>query len=100
MPYSVPSKINCSSLNKLVNELLQDTSESLKSIEFDFLIQGELLRIPLNDHLSERNISSEATIVVEYIERTPAPEPQNSILHDDWVSSIKTCEKWYVVNNL
>lgn len=46
------------------------------------------------EHLQERNVSSETTVDIEYVERTPAPEPQDSILHDDWVSSVKTLDKW------
>lgn len=77
-----------------MNQILQDSNNGIvTSIEFDFLIQGELLRAPLHEHLQERNISSEAILEIEYIERTPAPDPQNSILHDDWVASIKTADK-------
>lgn len=94
MPYSVPLKIDCNSLNKLLNQILQDSNNGIvTSIEFDFLVHGELLRAPLHEHLQERNISSEATLEIEYVERTPAPEPQNTILHDDWVASIKTADK-------
>lgn len=81
-------------LNKLVNELLVESSQLEKAVEFDFLVLGELLRQPLSDHLRDHNASVEATIEVEYIERTPAPEPQDALLQDDWISGIQVSDKW------
>lgn len=65
-----------------------------KPREFDFLVFGELLRLPLLEHLKEHNVSTEVTIDVEYLERTSAPEPENSVLHDDWIGTIKASDKW------
>lgn len=48
----------------------------------------------LSAHLKERSISFEDVIEVEYVERFPAPEPQDCLLHDDWVSAVHTHEKW------
>lgn len=93
VPYSVPAKIDGASLNKLLNELLRDSGGTLKTIDFDFLVQNELLRVPLHEHLQERGLSAEALIEIEYLERTPAPEPQESILHEDWVATIKVADK-------
>lgn len=50
--------------------------------------------MPLIKHLQEHGISTETTVDIEYIERTQAPEPENSILHDDWVSGLQTSDKW------
>ncbi|XP_063901472.1 ribosome biogenesis protein WDR12 homolog [Zophobas morio] len=95
VPLAVPSSIEHSSLNELVNQLIKENkSDFLKPKEFDFLIQGELVRLPLVEHLTEHAISTEATIDIEYIERTPAPQPQDSLLHDDWVSGIHCADKW------
>ena len=33
---------------------------------------------------------------IEYVEKHPAPRPDNCLLHDDWVSSVAVCKKWYV----
>lgn len=93
VPYSVPAKIDCASLNKLLNELLRDSGGILKDVAFDFLVQNEILRVPLHEHLQERSLSTEAVVEIEYLERTPAPEPQDSILHDDWVASVKVSNK-------
>lgn len=45
-------------------------------------------------HLKEREISFEDIIEIEYVERYPAPEPQDCLIHDDWVSAIKTNDKY------
>lgn len=51
-------------------------------------------RSRLNFHLKERSISFEDVIEIEYIERFPVPEPQDCLLHDDWVSAVETNGKW------
>jgi len=95
VPLAVPANINNKDLNELLNQLLKESnSDFLKPKEFDFLAVGELLRVSLAEHLQERSVSTEATVDVEYIDRTPAPEPEESILHDDWVSSVHSSDKW------
>ncbi|EFA03458.1 ribosome biogenesis protein WDR12 homolog [Tribolium castaneum] len=95
VPLAVPGSIEHNSLNELINQLIKENkSDFLKPKEFDFLVLGELLRVPLLEHLKEHNISTEIAIDVEYIERTPAPEPQDSLLHDDWVSGLHCVDKW------
>lgn len=91
----MPANIDCRSLNKLVNKLLKENNpDVLKSLDFDFLILGELLRIPLCEHLQEKGVSTETTVEIEYIQRTPAPQPQDALQHDDWISSIHVADKW------
>lgn len=95
VPFSVPSNVDSAALNKLVNELLREKDAGLlKDIEFDFLIANELLRETLLEHLNERTIPAEDAIEVEYIQRTPAPEPENAMLHDDWVCGVEVADKW------
>ena len=64
-------------------------------MEFDFLVGGEFLRISLLDHIQSKDISTETTVDVEYVERFPAPEPEDSLNHDDWVSSCHCFKEWY-----
>ncbi|CAG9813933.1 unnamed protein product [Phaedon cochleariae] len=95
VPLSVPQTIDTKSLNDLVNQLLKEANpEFLKPKDFDFIVIGELLRVPLIEHLQERSVSTEVTVEIEYIERTPAPEPEDSLLHDDWVCGVQTADKW------
>lgn len=63
-------------------------------MDFDFLVDGELLRSPLDIHMSQKNVSSESIVVVEYMEATPSPEPMDCLIHDDWVSSIHSKGSW------
>jgi len=76
---------------------LCDDDGVVKKIEFDFLVNGELLRSPLDIHLSQKDVSSETVVVIEYMEAFPSPEPADCLLHDDWVSSIHTKGSWYFV---
>lgn len=93
-PMSIAANVNNLELNTLVNALLQESGDFLKAVDFDFLIAGEFLRYKLGDHLKERSISFEDTIEIEYVERFPAPEPQDCLLHDDWVSAVETRDNW------
>lgn len=54
------------------------------------------LRSRLGGHLKERGVSFEDTIEIEYVERFPSPEPQDCLLHDDWVSAVHTRNNWYI----
>lgn len=77
-------------LDKLCNDF-----GVVQKVDFDFLVNGELLRSPLDIHLSQKNVSSESNVVVEYMEATPSPEPLDCLIHDDWVSAIHS-KGWYV----
>lgn len=78
-----------------MNSLLGENSEAeAKPVEFEFIVLGEFLRLRLGSHLKERSISFEDVIQVEYVERFPVPEPQECLLHDDWVSAVQTYDKW------
>lgn len=84
-------------LNTFVNTLLEQdalNSEYNSPIEFDFIVFDEYLRGRLCDHIREKEVSFEDTIDMEYVERFPAPEPQECLLHDDWVSAVKASDKW------
>lgn len=94
--YSLPIDIDGKLLNDTVNQLLTESrTEHTTPIEFDFIVEGELLRTTVIEHLQEKAISTESTVNIEYVQRTPPPEPEDSILHDDWISGIHTCDgKW------
>ncbi|XP_053988455.1 ribosome biogenesis protein WDR12 homolog [Hylaeus anthracinus] len=93
-PLSVHTSIVPSELNTLVNELLKESTDIRNAIEFDFLVFSQFLRTSLNEHIAERNASTEEVINVEYVEKYPPPEPQDCLIHDDWVSAVAVCEKW------
>lgn len=96
VPYSIDATVTTTELNTFINTLLQQASleDNKRNVEFDFLVFDEYLRGRLCDHLKDKAISFEDAIELEYVERFPAPEPQECLLHDDWVSAVKACGKW------
>lgn len=86
--------VTTTDLNTLINTLLQHSSEEHATVNFDFMIQDECIRTTLNEHLREKAISFEEVINIEYAEKFPAPEPQDCLLHDDWVSAVHTKGQW------
>jgi len=85
--FNVPASISSSGLNTLIQGLLEEVEG--KSLEFEWLCLGELLRGKLSEHVGKRNdITAETVIELEYIEKNLPPEPQISANHDDWVSSV------------
>ncbi|KAL5006229.1 hypothetical protein ScPMuIL_015035 [Solemya velum] len=87
-PYSVPSTVEITDLVSLINTILQESDAGQGGVEFDFLIEGEFLRTSLDKHLENKGISPETVVEIEYVERHPAPKPEDSLLHDDWVSCV------------
>lgn len=69
MPLGVPSEALPVDLNGLVNSLLRrthesdvkDTGEDIEHVEFDFLVNGELLRAELGDHVIQKGIPTVST---------------------------------------
>lgn len=97
-PYAIKSNISTTELSTLVNALLKETDASIvKSVDFDFLICGELLRSSVEEHLQEKGVSTEDTVELEYFERLPAPTPQDCLMHDDWVSAVHAHTNGFVV---
>lgn len=94
-PYAIQSNVQSSDLNTLVNALLKETNAAIeKAVEFDFLVCGELLCTTLAEHLQEKGASTEETLDIEYLERFPAPAPQDCLMHDDWVSAVQAHGSW------
>ena len=42
----------------------------------------------------------EDLVEIEFVERQPAPKPEDSLLHDDWVSCLQGCKEWSVLGRL
>ncbi|XP_035206556.1 ribosome biogenesis protein WDR12 homolog [Stegodyphus dumicola] len=93
--FSVPGSVSVKELNTLVNSVLKGTEpQNYRDEEFDFLLLGELLRLPILEHLVVKNCSTEEVLEIEYFVKYPSPSPENSLIHDDWVSSVNTMGKW------
>lgn len=93
-PLSVPASIVPLNLNTLLNTLLRETFDFSSPISFDFLVFSEFLRSSLCTHIVGRGCSTEDVIIIEYLEKHPPPEPQDCLIHDDWVSSVAVAGKW------
>jgi ribosome biogenesis protein YTM1 len=95
--------------------LCLDDGIAEKQVDFDFLIGEEFLRGTLEELVlrhealkqGEENkdeneelgvvkpkIGVEEVIEIEYVERTAPPEPENVLMHDDWVSAVDATDKW------
>lgn len=71
------------------DDLIKNLNEDLQSTEFDFYINNEFISTTLEKFLEQNeNIKTESVIEIEYVERYPPPEPIDTIVVDDWVSSI------------
>lgn len=95
-PFAVDSTVTTSELNSLLNQLIQESTidENFKKVDFDFLAAEQFIRTNLGEHIASRGVSSETVIDVEYVERLPAPQPQDCLLHDDWVAAVHVSENW------
>ena len=84
---SIPSISGSSELNALVKGLL--LSDDIEDLEFDFLINGEYFESEnLGCYISEKSISTESVLEIEYVLKQKEPKLEKSLLHNDWVSSI------------
>ena len=105
-PFSLAASIETPDLSKLINGLLKEKKDSedkvgdgveavdeWKNVEFDFLLDGHLLRVPLSQFVSEKSLSTETVIEVEYVEKYPSPKPEDSLIHDDWVAAVAGLKK-------
>jgi ribosome biogenesis protein YTM1 len=60
-------------------------------LSFDFLCFNQLVRSSLEEHIREKDESLLESIVdIEYIERFKGPEPEDALIHDDWVSACRS----------
>ncbi|PRW33193.1 ribosome biogenesis WDR12-like protein [Chlorella sorokiniana] len=83
-PIAVPANLTRYGLSQIINHLLAlDPARP-----FDFLIDGELLRLSLAKHLLDRHISTEAVLEIEYVPAVLPPTPKEEHPHEDWVSAI------------
>ncbi|KAK9244958.1 WD40-repeat-containing domain protein [Lipomyces tetrasporus] len=88
VPLYVPLALKRYGLSEIVNHLLATE----KPIPFDFLINSELLRVSLQDYITQKGLSSEQTLALEYTRSILPPTFLASYVHPDWVSSVDVIE--------
>lgn len=86
---TVPANVTRYGLSQVVNHLL----ECDEYVPFEFLVEEELLRVTLGEHIAARNTSTEATLEVEYFPALLPPEPQDESEQEDWISCISILRK-------
>ncbi|KAL8470980.1 hypothetical protein ACS0TY_033525 [Phlomoides rotata] len=85
---SIPANLTRFGLSALVNNLLQAANVEWKSEPFDFLIDGELVRMSLEEFLLAKGIFAEKVLEIEYIKAIVPRKEEDPSLHDDWVSAV------------
>ncbi|KAL8781824.1 MAG: hypothetical protein Q9194_000184 [Teloschistes cf. exilis] len=83
-------------LSSLVNTLLRTE----KPVPLDFLIEGSFLPSSLDDYLTQRGLSSETTLTLEYVKAAIPPVHLATFEHDDWVSSVDVLSNTSVAGRL
>ncbi|MCO5599785.1 hypothetical protein L7F22_053892 [Adiantum nelumboides] len=105
VPYLVPTTWRRTQLSTLVNRLLQqtaneeDSSTITKSIPFDFIINGELLRVSLNQYLQSKELTEESTLEIEYVRSTLPPTFTAAFEHDDWIGGVDGSKEGYFLTS-
>lgn len=85
---AVPSDLTRLGLSSIVNNLLKAVDSDWEPKPFDFLIDGELVRMSLEEFLLAKGISAEKVLEIEYIKAVVPRKQEEPCLHDDWVSAI------------
>ncbi|KAH6761850.1 Transducin/WD40 repeat-like superfamily protein [Perilla frutescens var. hirtella] len=94
---SIPANFTRFGLSALVNKLLRAANEDWESEPFDFLIDGELVRMSLIEFLLAKGISAEKVLEIEYIKAVTPRKEEEPSLHDDWVSAVDGSSDGYIL---
>ncbi|KAK9272420.1 hypothetical protein L1049_002793 [Liquidambar formosana] len=85
---AIPSNLTRMSLSAVVNNLLKAGNPDWEPEPFDFLIDGELVRMSLEQFLLAKGISAEKILEIEYIKAVAPRKQEEPSFHDDWVSAV------------
>ncbi|GAU36353.1 hypothetical protein TSUD_321920, partial [Trifolium subterraneum] len=91
---SIPSDLTRFRLSSIVNGLLQSkvdfilVDEDYETEVFDFLIDGEFVRMSLEQFLLAKGISTERILEIEYTRVVAPRKEEDPSLHDEWVSAV------------
>ncbi|XP_028764508.1 ribosome biogenesis protein WDR12 homolog [Neltuma alba] len=86
---SIPANLTRFGLSSVINSLLEAAGDpDYKPEPFDILIDGELVRMSLEEFLVVKGISVEKILEIEYTKVVAPRKEEDPSLHDDWVSAI------------
>ncbi|KAJ4981075.1 hypothetical protein NE237_031912 [Protea cynaroides] len=94
---AIPSNLNRMGLSTVVNNLLEAGNSNWETQPFDFLIDGELVRMPLEQFLVAKGISAEKILEIEYIRAVAPRKQEEPCLHDDWVSAVDGSDPRFIL---
>ncbi|KAK1292892.1 hypothetical protein QJS10_CPB17g01965 [Acorus calamus] len=93
---AVPTNLTRMGLSEIVNLLLKNGDPEYELQPFDFLIDGELVRMSLEQFLMAKGISAEKVLEIEYIKAVAPRKQQEPCLHDDWVSAVDGSDSRFI----
>ncbi|KAB1211515.1 hypothetical protein CJ030_MR6G013257 [Morella rubra] len=94
---AIPSNLTRLGLSTVVNNLLEAGNPDWELEPFDFLIDGELVRMSLEKFLLAKGISAEKILEIEYIKAVAPRKEEEPSFHDDWVSAVDASSTRFIV---
>ncbi|KAI3872295.1 hypothetical protein MKX03_003186 [Papaver bracteatum] len=94
---AIPSDLTRLGLSSVVNNLIKAGNSDWEPQPFDFLIDGELVRMSLEQFLLAKGISAEKVLEIEYIKAVAPRKQEDPCLHDDWVSAVSGSNPGFIL---
>uniref|UniRef100_A0AAZ3SVF4 Ribosome biogenesis protein WDR12 n=1 Tax=Oncorhynchus tshawytscha TaxID=74940 RepID=A0AAZ3SVF4_ONCTS len=84
VPFSIPAASEVQELSNVINKLLEAKNDCL-------VCQCDLKRVLC--------VLQEDVVEIEYVERFTAPQPEECMMHDDWISSVEADSEWILTGS-